>query len=194
MAHPNPSKTPKNNPKGKSSYGPAMQACTPFQRKYVEACFDYPDLGQRQVLWRMGYKGNEEACKKMAQRLMANPLVHAAMVEVGANVYRSKLPRVVNALDEIIGNKNARDRVKVLHGVLDRIGMHAIQEKRVTVAYDRESVIARIASVLERNQSLLPPTPVVTNGATLTIGRPIAGEPLGSQNARQDDPDDTDDN
>jgi hypothetical protein len=48
-------------------------------------------------MYQAGYKGNLEAARKAYQRLVANPLVQAAMLEVGNQTYRTKLPKAIHA-------------------------------------------------------------------------------------------------
>lgn len=158
-------------------YGPAMSACSPLQRRFIEAAFNHPDRNHMDWLRVAGYKGNYEGTRKLASRMLHNQLVQDAMLEFGATIYRTKLPKVVDAIDRIIVDPLAKDHVKVLHGVLDRVGLHTVHETKTTVThtFDRDTAIARIAAILERNQMRLP-APVVKDGDTVIAEAITVGE------------------
>jgi len=178
----NPSKPARKSIK--EGYGPAMSACSPWQRKYVEARYAHPEMRGWECLIEVGYRGGSQepdklrvAARQMAHRMDHNPLVQAAMLEVGATEYRSKLPKVIDALDKIIDDPRQRDRVKVLHGLLDRVGMHQVSEVRATITqvFDREAAIERLATLLERHAVSLPlqrliPQNIVREGDTVDDG------------------------
>lgn len=166
MAIKNPTKPTKRRLKG---YGPAMAALSPMQRRYVELRYENALMTEFRCVELAGYKGKYDAIKKMAYRLKNNPLVQAAMKEAGETIYRDKLPITINAIDNIIRDPKHRDHAKVLHGLLDRVGMHAVTETKTTVTHqiDRADLLVKLAALMEKHNLLTLPQPVVKSGDTV---------------------------
>lgn len=151
-------------------YGPCMSVLTPMQRKFVEVLYEKPGISQQHAVELAGYRGKYEAMKKMGSRLMRNPMVLDAIKECGETTLRGKLPKTVHAIDNIINDPAHRGHVKVLTGVLDRTGLHAISETKTTVTHtiDRTDLLAKIAALIEKNNIVSLPAPI-KDGDTVVL-------------------------
>lgn len=147
---------PKRKPR--IEWGPAMAAITPQQRKFVQVLYENPGIDGVKALRKIGYMGNMEAAKKMSFRLRHNVKVLDAIAEYGRHEYQAKLSLAVGAADEILRDPKHRDRVKVLHGVLDRVGMHTVSETRVTHQISIEDMKHQLRALLAKPalKTLLP--------------------------------------
>jgi len=143
--------------------GPFLASLPPMQRKFVEQLYATPGIGQERALKLAGYKGNDVAAKKCAHRYMKYPAVQAAILELGGELYRAKLPKAIYALDAVMGDPTHRDHVKVLHGVLDRVGLHPVMESKQTVTHniniDDMKAHLRVLLAKPALKALLPPEP-----------------------------------
>ena len=140
-------------------YGPAMLAITPMQRKFVIALYDQPGIPHTRALRLSGWKGSDTACKSRAWVWSHHPKVLAAIEEYGRTEYNSKLPLAVGGVDSILRNPNHRDHVKVLHGLLDRVGINPVNETVVTHRIERSDLLTKIAMLLERHAEFKLPEP-----------------------------------
>lgn len=142
-----------------------MKALSPLQRRYVIALFDKPGISKRGALRLAGYKHKDESCDRMVNRLTHNEKVKAALIEYGATAIHHEVPNAVGAINQIIANpKDNNARLKASLAVLDRAGLHAIQESHTTVThtFDRNAVMARVMALLEKHKEALPlPTPLI---------------------------------
>jgi hypothetical protein len=116
--------------------------------------------------------------------------VIAAFREVGDLEYRSKLPKVIAAIDRVIEDPGHKDHVKVLHSDLDRVGMHAVSESRTTVRHEGLSdadLRARLLALCEKldimkmlTKTATPPTPLTAIDTEYTeVPAPSNGEARG---------------
>lgn len=144
-----------------SDYGPAMSSLSPLQQKFVEGLIDKPLLSRPKILREAGYDGDDAAGRQMCVRLMNNSNVLDAIQEVGRARLRGIVPDAVHSLQAVIRDKKHRDHVKATLALMDRTGLHAVTESKQTIThtFDRDTVIAKIAAIMERNAGLIPIAP-----------------------------------
>lgn len=132
-----------------AEYGPAMQALTDRQRKFVLAMLDIPACSHARAAREAGYSDVAEGAKVRGHYAAHNPAVQAAMREeagkrlnglsvVAANVMMDLL------LDEDVDEKT---KLKAAAAVLDRTGFAAAQNINVNKTITDNSgraVMARI--------------------------------------------------
>jgi hypothetical protein len=135
------------------SYGPAMSSLTPLQQRFVEGYVCAPMHSTVLVLEQAGYKGSYEATRKMAYRLMKSSVILDAIREASSAKLKAMIPNAVDALKHVIADPKHRDHVKATFGVLDRTGLHAVQESKHTVEHvvPRDELIARICALVEKH-------------------------------------------
>lgn len=137
-------------------YGPAMLAISFRQKMFVEALLDNGGRNAKLAARLAGYAGESEGSLEVqAHRLMHNDLVLDAIREESIKRMRSFGMAMVTDLVEIAGNhENAvKDRLKAIGMVLDRTGMQAIMEHKVTVD-DRRSRADLLKELIEGLKSL----------------------------------------
>jgi phage terminase small subunit len=111
-----------------SQLGPAMQACTLQQRKFVLALFEQkPGYGALAAAARAAEYGNRDgtstakAMANIAQRLVNNPNVVAAIAETAKKQLRSDAPAAVQTVREVMNDPMHKDRLKAASMILQRI-------------------------------------------------------------------------
>jgi hypothetical protein len=172
--------------KVKPKLGPAMEALSPMQRKFVRALYDNPALDGTSALRMAGYRYGPASAGRQSHRWRHDEKVLAAITEYGRNEYQAKLPLAVGVVGDILKDPKSRDRLRAVHGVLDRAGLGPTRETHVTVThqFDRADLLGKIASLLERNTPTLAPAgqnggdaaklaaahlPVITDGSKVTV-------------------------
>ena len=106
--------------------GPAMSECTSPERKFVRALFDDPDPGRKGAVMRAakaaGYSNSSNAnLSGSGNKLFHRPRVVAAMKEMTSLLIRSDGPVAVQAVRDIVKDKNHKDRLKASRTILERI-------------------------------------------------------------------------
>lgn len=137
-------------------YGPAMQALSERQRKFVVALLNSGGKNAKLAAREAGYgAGNyKNALEVQAHRLMHTDTVLEAIREESVKRMRSYGLALVSDLVEIAGDRenSVKDRLKAIDMVLNRTGMQAIMEHKVTVEDKRsraDLVKELIAGLLE---------------------------------------------
>jgi hypothetical protein len=143
-----------------------MLAITTMQRRFVQALYYHTGNDACAALRLAGYKGNPNATKEQADRAIKkqsdrwrhHELVLAAITEYGRSEYNAKLPLAVGAVGDILKDPKSRDRLRAIHGVLDRVGMHAVSETRVTHAVSIDDMKQQLKMLLAQPalKALLP--------------------------------------
>jgi len=107
-------------------FGPAMQACSDRERKFV---WHYLLLGGKgegagaEAARRAGYSDTAEAAKVRAHYLMHRERVITAMDEVGRTAFRGLLIPAIAAQRALIENKDHPDHAKAVGSTLSRLGL-----------------------------------------------------------------------
>lgn len=135
-----------------------MQALTDKQRLFVLAMLTEPTGNAAKWARMAGYSDTKEGAKVRGHEVIHNPKVRAAAFEVARGQLDARGPIVaVEGLLRIAQRPSHKKHIVALLAVLDRVGMPATTEHRVTVdRADRSQlgVEKRIARALERLEKL----------------------------------------
>lgn len=94
------------------------------------------------------------ATRVTAHHIFHDARVQEALVEEGAKRLKAMLPMALNAVEDIMSNPQAKDadRAKVALGILDRAGLAAQIEHKVTVGLAGDTaMLARIKMLAQLN-------------------------------------------
>lgn len=139
-----------------ASLGPAMQALTPLQRAFVYGIV-HSGLSARQAAKFAGSQATTSASLgQTAYQLSHHPGVQQAIEEESRKLMRREAPRSIRTLIEIRDDKAAsnKDRLKAAEMLLNRAGMNAVSESRLTVEHhnlsdaEKDREILRLAKEL----------------------------------------------
>ena len=107
------------------SYGPAMRALSIQQRKFVQALFENPGHGAGARSARAAGFGHATSkpltFARIANRLFHNPKVLAAIQEMTRALLRAEAPQAVQAVHEIMADRDHKDRLRAALGVIERL-------------------------------------------------------------------------
>lgn len=121
-------------------YGPAMQALSERQRRFVVALLNSGGKNAKLAARQAGYGNSyKNALEVQAHRLMHMDTVLEAIREESVKRMRSYGLALVSDLVEIAGDRenSVKDRLKAIDMVLNRTGMQAIMEHKVTIEDNR---------------------------------------------------------
>lgn len=123
-------------------HGPAMRACDVRERAFVLAFVAAGGKDAQGAARAAGYApgGTDETLKVQGHRLRHRERVLAAIREVTLKSMHSCGPEMFGVLLGIARDEkaSAKDRRSAANDVLDRIGLHAVHEQRVTVEDNRD--------------------------------------------------------
>lgn len=127
-----------------------MQACTELQRRFVIAMLETGGHNHSLCATMAGCKGSTPgSLARSAHHLAHHPAVLAAVQEEARKRMNSGAILGVSVLLEIAGNSLHKDRFKAATALLDRVGLHATSEHKVTVTNtaDDKAMIAKIKTL-----------------------------------------------
>lgn len=132
--------------------GPAMKALNERQQLFVLACLN---MGSRvdhtRAVKIAGYQGTKNSYKVQAHRLAHDAKVQAAILEEAGKRIQAGTIAASGLLVEVIGAKKVpvKDKLKAAGMLLDRGGLPAASEHRVTVTHpeDRVAKLQRMANL-----------------------------------------------
>lgn len=136
--------------------GPAMQACTEGQQRFVIALLESGGRNRTAAAAMAGYEGDRNTLSRTAYRLAHDARIQAALREEGQKRLGSAAVLAASYLVELIENPDPtiqpKDKLKAVEMVLNRVGMHAMSEHKVTVENitDDEGKIARIIEIAKK--------------------------------------------
>lgn len=122
--------------------GPCMRAINPRQRAFVDALFSVPPgRGALVSAARLAGYGTPDTTphiwNSIAQRLVADPKVQAAIQEETKLRIRALGPAAVVTLQQIMSSPEHKDALKAVRTVLDRIDPEVTRiDQRVTIETD----------------------------------------------------------
>lgn len=155
-----------------TGYGPAMQALTEKQRRYVQAMLANPFGNPRRWALAAGYSDASEAAKVSGHRLSHDPKIEAAADELARQYLGTMGPVLGIAVAmRIARNPKHPKQLRAAEMLLNRVGLHETTEHRVTVKHTDqtgEGVMARI----KQAAALLGVDPSVL------LGENVAGAPM----------------
>lgn len=156
------------------SFGPAMLALDPRQRAFVIATFVQP--GNATAAARAaGYeRQSASAVRVQGHRLMNNPKIGAAILELGRTILQTATPQMVKSLMTLaLTSSNEEIRRKASVNLLDRAGMTAVinvnHQHSHTLSYDEKLLeLERLARLVGLDparalEGLPAPEPVTTD-------------------------------
>lgn len=109
--------------------GPAMDALSAKQRKFVMAMVGHPGITQAEAARQAGYSDIKDGAKVRGHLLAHSPAVQAAIREVAGLRLNSNSLLAADVLIEIANDPEAsrKDRMKAAVYLLDRTGFGAAQ-------------------------------------------------------------------
>ena len=133
-------------------YGPKMAALTEKQRAFVMAMLVDPWGNANNWAKTAGYSDSSEAAKVSAHRLIHDQKVMAAAREYAARFMNEDgVTKAISVLVSELGNSDPKIRVAAANSILDRGGISAKTEHKVTVEHsagDMERIALRLAGEL----------------------------------------------
>ena len=144
--------------------GPKMLACTPIERRFVQACVTIGAGHWARAAGLAGYKGSPEVLKVTGWRCSQRQRVREAMLECAAANLSAHALAAQATVIEIMTDDRADKKVRLSAAamVMDRTGMHAKSEHNVNVTHelgDKASMIALLKSKVEANPEIINSLP-----------------------------------
>lgn len=123
--------------------GPAMQALSEKQRRFVMAMLEQGGVGPRRAALAAGYQETEKSngAAVSGHRLAHDPRIQEAIKEVSLKAINAGTFVAVKFVLDTIADETAekKDRLKAAEMVMNRTGLHAMSESRTTVTHKTES-------------------------------------------------------
>jgi phage terminase small subunit len=121
--------------------GPAMEALTDKQRQFVLALLQ-TGCSNAKAAQLAGYAGNSDVLKSMGWRLSHDARIQAAIHEEAEKLIRTTAPMAIGVMTAIAQDPavDPKDRLKAAVELLNRSGLHAHTEHKITV--ERQSKTA----------------------------------------------------
>ena len=116
--------------------GPAMQALTVNQRRFVVAFLETGGSDQNRAAELAGYGGTPGARKVIACRMMQNPAIMAAIREQADVMLRGDAIMAAAVLRSIANDRAHKDRFKAAVELLNRSGLIVATQHNVNVQVD----------------------------------------------------------
>jgi hypothetical protein len=166
------------------AFGPRMAAlANEKQRNFIAALYseDAPAKGDGLLIFaarQAGYgtgRSTNKALSVIANRLVHDARVQAALAEYSHGVVRAISPEAVRAVRDLI-RSGKRDKLKAAVAVLDRVvpietrATLTIEDNRPPSPAAIEKVLARIEE-LARRAGIAPPVPVIDGEFSEVVGQ-----------------------
>jgi|WetSurMetagenome_2_1015567.scaffolds.fasta_scaffold94644_2 hypothetical protein len=134
--------------------GPCMSALTPKQQQFVLALLQ-TGCSQAKAAQLAGYAGNSDTLKATGWRLAHDAHVQAALHEEAHKLIRTTAPMAIGVITEIAQDPSVepKDRLKAALELLNRSGLHAHTEHKVTVEREERTatdLVQRLRDVASR--------------------------------------------
>ena len=145
------------------SFGPAMRALLPQQRKFVLACQMLGSTDNKRAALLAGYGGQGKHGMQTAAnagwRLAHDERVQKAMLEEAGKRIGGLRFRALDVLREIVDSTKAKPAIKMRAAlaVLDRTGMPAMTEQKMTVTHEvgpQALVLSKIREMIRINPKM----------------------------------------
>jgi len=116
--------------------GPAMRALSPLMQRFVVALVQ-TGCTQAKAAELAGYTGSAETLRATGHRVAHDARVQAALHEEATRLIGSTSTMAVNVLIDVAKDKSLapRDRIKAASELLNRGGLHALSESKLTVEH-----------------------------------------------------------
>jgi phage terminase small subunit len=144
-------------PPPEGEMGPKMSALTTKQQAFIVAIMELGTRDFTRAAAAAGYSegGSHGALKVTAFRLAHDPRIQEAMFEFSQRRMNSGGPIAVDVVFEIMTDPTHKDRLKAAQIFLDRTGLHAKSEHKVTVedvSKTDEAMVARFLHLAKQNK------------------------------------------
>jgi phage terminase small subunit len=138
----------RGTPDGK--LGPAMLALNERQRLFVTYMVETGSANATRAAAFAGYSAeNHNALRVTAHRLAHDEKVLAALHEEASRRMRASAILAVSELTRIAGDPTHKDQVRAIAMVLDRSGLHATSEHKMTVEHTDLDNQAMVKGIVE---------------------------------------------
>ncbi len=116
-------------------YGPAMSRLNERQRAFVTSMLDYGGKDNTKAAIEAGYEGTPVSIRVQAHRLAHDEKIQLAIREEAQKRLNASTVMAVNILLEIADDVTVaeKSRLTAIGMILDRTGLHATTEQKVTV-------------------------------------------------------------
>ena len=136
-------------------YGPAMQALTELQRRFVLAMLDVPGCSHAKAARLAGYSDVKEGAKVRGHHAAHNPAVQAALREEAGKRLNAMSVMAANVMMDIMlsANTDPKTKLKAASAVLDRTGFAAAQNINVNKTVSDQSgkaIMGRIEALASK--------------------------------------------
>ena len=135
--------------------GPAMKKLNERQQAFVTAMLEFGGRNHTKAARAAGYDGTDEVVRVTAHRLAHDPKIQEAILEEGQKRMTAGGFLAINTLLDICDDVTTekKDRIKAATEILNRIGLHAKSEQKISVTHKDETskeMIAEIKLIAER--------------------------------------------
>ncbi len=113
----------------KDDYGPAMTACTPMERAFVMALLMQGDsINYTEAALTADYGKTYGSARELGHRVVRKKRIRDAIREEAEVRMQAAPVLLVNGLLTVAKDRTHKDHVKAMLAIMNRIGMHEIQE------------------------------------------------------------------
>lgn len=135
--------------------GPAMKKLNERQRAFVMAMLDFGGRNNTRAARAAGYDGSDEVIRVTAHRLAHDQKIQDAITEEGQKRLNAGAFMAINTLLDICDDATTekKDRIKAAVEIMNRVGLHAKTEQKISVTHKDETskeMIAEIKLLSER--------------------------------------------
>ncbi|WP_407160165.1 hypothetical protein [Bradyrhizobium sp. STM 3557] len=156
----------------RTNFGPAMQALTEKQRRYVLELFNAPKAHGSGVhaARAAGYgtaSSSRQSIAQLAYQLNQDPKVQAAIQEVSKAYLTVLGPHAVRALKKVLDNPGHRDFGRALGIVMDRVSpveSKAVVKVEGEIKLSAEEAAETMKRIAELSAKFALPAPTVIDG------------------------------
>lgn len=133
--------------------GPCMQALNERQRKFVYAMLDTGQANYTACAQAAGYLGDPDVVRQTAHRLAHDEKVQAAIQEEARKRMNAAAIMATGHLVTIAANPAHKDQLSAIKEILNRTGLHAVQEYKVnhTHTVSRQEMVREVAQIAQAN-------------------------------------------
>jgi phage terminase small subunit len=155
-----------------------MKACTPRQRAFVEAMLVTGGNNHKLCAMMAGYTGNDNTLRVTAHRLAHDSNVLAAIREEGDRRIRASVVMATSRLVSIAENStDEKVALKAIDMVLNRSGLHALTEHKVSIERPTDGVEIKQRIVALAKELGLDPAKLLGHNAQMSaLPAPEEGE------------------
>jgi hypothetical protein len=136
------------------SYGPKMMALPNDRwRRFVLELMGQAKRDYSAAYIAAGYSSNSAGAVRVeAHRMAHDQRIQEAIQEEGARRMKALLPAALHVVEQMLEDPQNKDAAKAAFGVMDRAGLAAATEHKITLGLANDTeMLARIKLLAERN-------------------------------------------